>query len=78
MKKAIIYIIALTALLATTISDFSFLGLPWDHEIVVETVYPDIAVDMTYIPEPPILWSHKQSMKYSTIKPKLITGEIKY
>jgi hypothetical protein len=79
MKKFLLYLLALAALLSPCIADFSFWGLLWDHEIVaVDTTYPDIAVDMTYIPEPVVLWPNKQSMKHTTIKPNLIIGEIRY
>jgi hypothetical protein len=80
MKKFLLYLLALAALLAPCIADFSFWGLPWDREVIAvnTTNYPDIAYDMTHIPEQFVLWSHKQSMKYATIKPNLIIGEIRY
>lgn len=79
MKKFLFYLLALAVLLSSCITDFSFLGLPWDHEIVTTDIqYPDIAVDMTYIPEQPVLWPNKQSLKYATVNPDLIIGEIRY
>ena len=79
MKKIILTLIALAALLPPCISDFSFWSLLWDTQPpVVAVEYPDIAIDMTEIDSQEVLLEHKRSKKYATVNPTLIIGEIRY